>query len=214
MEPGLHVVAEPGHVYSWLIAGSERSVLLDTGLGIADIEAAIASVSAAPVTVVNSHVHFDHVGGNELFDQVACTSSARCGSSRAREEYLNGYRELPPGCTAAGGAPARARSPGLVPDRSRRDARVAGRPARRAGLAHRPAAADRAAGRWRRRRARGPHDAGHPHAGPRARPHLPGRRGRGDPVRAGSGLLRTAADPREGPTSRPTRDRCGAWPTS
>jgi glyoxylase-like metal-dependent hydrolase (beta-lactamase superfamily II) len=71
VEPSLHVVAEPGHVFSWLIHGSERSVLLDTGLGIADVAAAIAPVTTSPVSVVNSHTHFDHVGGNELFDEVA-----------------------------------------------------------------------------------------------------------------------------------------------
>lgn len=71
VEPGVHLVAEPGHVFSWLIHGSERSVLLDTGLGIADIAAAIATVAPdASVTVVNSHTHFDHIGGNELFDEV------------------------------------------------------------------------------------------------------------------------------------------------
>jgi glyoxylase-like metal-dependent hydrolase (beta-lactamase superfamily II) len=70
IEPDLHMVAEPGHVFSWLIHGSERSILLDTGLGIADIAAAIAPVTTSPVTVVNSHTHYDHVGGNELFDSV------------------------------------------------------------------------------------------------------------------------------------------------
>lgn len=67
LEPGVNVVAEPGHVFSWLIAGSERSALLDTGLGLADIGAAIEPVASSPVIVVNSHVDFDHVGGNELF---------------------------------------------------------------------------------------------------------------------------------------------------
>jgi glyoxylase-like metal-dependent hydrolase (beta-lactamase superfamily II) len=70
VEPGLHLVAEPGHVFSWLVGGSERSVLFDTGLGLADIAAAIAPVVSSPPIVVNSHVHFDHVGGNELFEHV------------------------------------------------------------------------------------------------------------------------------------------------
>jgi glyoxylase-like metal-dependent hydrolase (beta-lactamase superfamily II) len=71
VEPDLHMIAEPGHVYSWLIHGSERSILLDTGLGIADIRAAIEpALAGSPVTVVNSHTHYDHVGGNELFDDV------------------------------------------------------------------------------------------------------------------------------------------------
>ena len=95
IEPGLHVVAEPGHVFSWLIAGSERSVLLDTGLGLADIAAAIAPVAGAPAFVVNSHVHFDHVGGNELFEH---TEMHELGpewiEAGTRDEYLRAYRDL------------------------------------------------------------------------------------------------------------------------
>jgi len=45
LEPGVWLVGEPGHVNSWLIQGSERDVLLDTGLGLADISVAVASVS-------------------------------------------------------------------------------------------------------------------------------------------------------------------------
>ncbi len=71
LEPGVTLVAEPGHVCSWLIHGGERSVLLDTGLGVADIRAAVAPVAAGPVEVVNSHSHFDHVGGNALFEKRA-----------------------------------------------------------------------------------------------------------------------------------------------
>jgi glyoxylase-like metal-dependent hydrolase (beta-lactamase superfamily II) len=67
MEPGVHLVAEPGHVSSWLIHGRDRSVLLDTGLGVADIAAAVAPVATSPVEVVTSHAHFDHVGGNDRF---------------------------------------------------------------------------------------------------------------------------------------------------
>ncbi len=98
MEPGLHVVAEPAHVFSWLIQGSERSVLLDTGLGIGDIRAAIEPVAETPVSVVNSHVHFDHVGGNELFDQVAMHElGPEWIASGTRTEYLTGYAELAAG---------------------------------------------------------------------------------------------------------------------
>jgi glyoxylase-like metal-dependent hydrolase (beta-lactamase superfamily II) len=71
LEPGVFLVGEPGHVNSWLIRGEERSVLLDTGLGLADISAAVAAACPEEPLVVNSHVHFDHVGGNELFAEVA-----------------------------------------------------------------------------------------------------------------------------------------------
>lgn len=71
LEPGVTLVAEPGHVSSWLVRGSERAVLIDTGLGVADIASAIAPVARRPVFVVNSHSHFDHVGGNGLFAERA-----------------------------------------------------------------------------------------------------------------------------------------------
>jgi glyoxylase-like metal-dependent hydrolase (beta-lactamase superfamily II) len=71
IEPGVTLVAEPGQVNSWLIHGTERTVLLDTGLGLADISAAIAHAVASPVDVINSHAHVDHVGGNALFERRA-----------------------------------------------------------------------------------------------------------------------------------------------
>ena len=95
IEPGLHLVAEPGHVFSWLIAGSERSILLDTGLGLADIAAAIAPVAAAPTVVVNSHVHFDHVGGNQLFEHTEMHAlGPEWIEAGTRDEYLRSYHEL------------------------------------------------------------------------------------------------------------------------
>ncbi len=71
LEPGVWLVGEPGHVNSWLIRGGERALLLDTGLGLADISAAVATVCPQEPLVVNSHVHFDHVGGNGLFAETA-----------------------------------------------------------------------------------------------------------------------------------------------
>jgi glyoxylase-like metal-dependent hydrolase (beta-lactamase superfamily II) len=68
IEPGVHLVAEPGHVCSWLVHGEERSALVDTGLGLVSIREAIAAVARTPVVCVTSHAHFDHVGGNAEFD--------------------------------------------------------------------------------------------------------------------------------------------------
>ena len=98
VEPGVHLVAEPGHVFSWLVAGSERCVLVDTGLGLADISAAIEPVAAAPTIVVNSHVHFDHVGGNELFDHVEMHElGPEWIEFATRDEEVSGYQEVAEG---------------------------------------------------------------------------------------------------------------------
>jgi glyoxylase-like metal-dependent hydrolase (beta-lactamase superfamily II) len=66
IEPGVTLVGEPGYVYSWLVDGGDDQLLIDTGMGVADIRAAIAHLAPDPL-VVNSHAHFDHVGGNALF---------------------------------------------------------------------------------------------------------------------------------------------------
>lgn len=65
------MIAEPQHVYTWLVAGSDRAVILDTGMGIEPIRPVAESLAPVPVTVVNTHYHFDHVGGNHEFDEIA-----------------------------------------------------------------------------------------------------------------------------------------------
>jgi glyoxylase-like metal-dependent hydrolase (beta-lactamase superfamily II) len=69
---------EPGHVEevnAFLIVGTERDVLYDTGMGIASIARALADLRRAKgwpereLMVVNSHNHLDHNGGNTDFDE-------------------------------------------------------------------------------------------------------------------------------------------------
>jgi glyoxylase-like metal-dependent hydrolase (beta-lactamase superfamily II) len=63
----LWMIAEPGHVVNWLYVGSERALLVDTGTGIVPIAPLVARLTDRPVTAVNTHYHFDHVGGNAGF---------------------------------------------------------------------------------------------------------------------------------------------------
>lgn len=68
---GVWSITEPGHVSLWLIAGTEQALLFDTGMGFVPLRPVVESLTALPVRVVNSHAHFDHVGGNHEFDRVA-----------------------------------------------------------------------------------------------------------------------------------------------
>jgi glyoxylase-like metal-dependent hydrolase (beta-lactamase superfamily II) len=70
VHPGVWLVAEPSHVNSWLVAGTERAVLLDTGLGIVPIRPVVEALTDVPISVLNTHSHFDHVGGNHEFDEI------------------------------------------------------------------------------------------------------------------------------------------------
>lgn len=71
VEPAIYLLCEPPHVNSYLVVGSERAMLLDTGMGVSDIKAVVDSITDLPILVVNSHHHFDHIGGNHLFSERA-----------------------------------------------------------------------------------------------------------------------------------------------
>jgi len=70
-QPGVWLVAAPPHVISFLVAGRERAILIDTGLGIGDVRGAVTALTDLDVLVVNTHYHWDHSGGNSAFDDIA-----------------------------------------------------------------------------------------------------------------------------------------------
>jgi glyoxylase-like metal-dependent hydrolase (beta-lactamase superfamily II) len=93
--PGLWLIAEPAHVYTWMVVGSERACLFDTGTGIAPIRPVVEAITDLPVTVVNSHYHFDHVGGDHEFERVAIH---RLGAGELfndrRDRLVDGYLDM------------------------------------------------------------------------------------------------------------------------
>lgn len=73
LEPGIIAIEEPHHVEqvrSFLILGTDRSILLDTGMGVADIRPVVERLTHLPVTVVNSHADWDHIGSNASFQDI------------------------------------------------------------------------------------------------------------------------------------------------
>lgn len=54
----------------YLIIGSTRALLLDTGIGISNVRGVVETLTDLPYDVINSHHHYDHVGGNFQFDKV------------------------------------------------------------------------------------------------------------------------------------------------
>ncbi len=73
IRPGVFAIYEPHQleeVISYLILGSNRALLFDTGMGIGNIQSVVSELSRLPVSVVNSHTHNDHVGDNWRFSDV------------------------------------------------------------------------------------------------------------------------------------------------
>jgi len=68
---GVLAIYEPGQfeeVISFLIIGDERALLFDTGLGIGNMRKVVDQLTDLDVVVLNSHTHYDHIGGNHQFE--------------------------------------------------------------------------------------------------------------------------------------------------
>jgi glyoxylase-like metal-dependent hydrolase (beta-lactamase superfamily II) len=79
VETDVFAIYEPfqwQEVISYLIVGTESAVLFDTGNGIGDIKAVVDRLTNQPVQVINSHSHFDHIGGNYQFEDILSVSTA------------------------------------------------------------------------------------------------------------------------------------------
>lgn len=76
---------EETHCY--LVCGRERAVVIDTGLGVANLREVVDSLTALPVMAVTTHVHWDHIGGHWHFENIAVHEAER--------DWLAGHFPLP-----------------------------------------------------------------------------------------------------------------------
>jgi glyoxylase-like metal-dependent hydrolase (beta-lactamase superfamily II) len=76
-------------VLSYLIVGSKRALLFDSGLGMGKIGPIVRQLTALPVIVLNSHTHFDHAGGNAEFSDIYAVDSAF--TRKSAEGHPNAY---------------------------------------------------------------------------------------------------------------------------
>lgn len=108
-------IRDPGDVLMYLVCGTERAVLVDSGYGAGDLAALVAQLTALPVTVINTHGHPDHVLGNGQFTEaLVAAADAPVLDAFARPEVVDTMRAhfsarwgVPPAQLAAWpGAPA------------------------------------------------------------------------------------------------------------
>lgn len=60
----------PAALPMYLVVGTERAVLIDTGMGLGKLRETIAGITPLPVSVYNTHAHIDHAAGNNEFERV------------------------------------------------------------------------------------------------------------------------------------------------
>lgn len=70
---GVFAIAEPYNyqeIISYLILGDNKALLFDTGMGMGSIAGVAKELTKLPITVLNSHTHYDHIGGNHEFENI------------------------------------------------------------------------------------------------------------------------------------------------
>lgn len=83
----IYAIVEKGiteEVTSYLILGEENNILFDTGLSSKKgqlYKTVMKFVSHEP-TVINSHGHYDHTGGNQCFSDVYAFNPKACGKTK------------------------------------------------------------------------------------------------------------------------------------
>lgn len=85
-----YIISEYRHgeeTHCYLINGADRSLLIDTGLGICNICEEVKKLTDKPVTAVATHIHWDHIGGHKYFPDFC--------AHRAELDWLSGGFPLP-----------------------------------------------------------------------------------------------------------------------
>lgn len=70
--PGVWSLLSPGGcpTLCYLVEGTEKALLIDTGFGVGDLKALCERLTDKPLMVVDTHSHGDHIMGNFQFDRV------------------------------------------------------------------------------------------------------------------------------------------------
>ena len=77
----------------YLVEGSDSAMLIDTGLGNADLSKFVGKLTSKPLIVINTHAHPDHSGSNYQFENVfihpADSEVAKSYNANAGKENSN-----------------------------------------------------------------------------------------------------------------------------
>lgn len=67
-----YVISEYKHweeTHCYLLNGKNKSLLIDTGLGICNISEIVRELTDNPVIAIATHIHWDHIGGHRYYSE-------------------------------------------------------------------------------------------------------------------------------------------------
>ncbi len=95
---GVFAIGEPQYYqanWNYLLIGSERALLFDAGSGVKDISKVVKRLTNKPVSVLVSHLHFDHVGSINAFDNVTMIDLPSVRDQMREDElHISRYQSL------------------------------------------------------------------------------------------------------------------------
>lgn len=94
--PGTFAIGEPRYYqqnYSYLILGDKRALLFDAGSGTRDMRGVVAALTHLPLTLMVSHLHYDHLGGAAYFGQLTLADFPKLRAEVSGEEFVPGRYE-------------------------------------------------------------------------------------------------------------------------
>ncbi len=81
LSPNVWVIDDNKAANIYLVIGRDSALVIDAGIGAADLSAVVKKLTSKPIIVVNTHAHPDHSGANYQFEKVYVNAA---DSSEAR----------------------------------------------------------------------------------------------------------------------------------
>jgi len=75
--------------YEYLLIGTKRALLIDSGATARDIQAVLATLTSLPVTVISTHLHWDHTTGLRNFRSVALIDLPETRGRLGSDSYVH-----------------------------------------------------------------------------------------------------------------------------
>lgn len=91
--PGTYAIGEPRYYqqnFSYLILGEKRALLFDAGSGTRDMRPVVDKLTRLPVTLMVSHLHYDHMGGAAFFGALTLADFPEIRADVSGDEFVPG----------------------------------------------------------------------------------------------------------------------------